>query len=283
MKLSRKLVTTIEPPGSGLSLNLSELWAYRELVLLFVRRDFVAQYAQTVLGPLWILLPPILTALAFTAVFGGIARIPTGGTSPFLFYLSGTVCWTLFSNSLTQVSATFVTNAALFGKVYFPRLAVPISSTLSNLVKFGIQLAILLAFVLLILARGEPVKPHAVAIVAIPLVAAQICVIGLGAGLVIAAMTARYRDLHALMTFGTQLWMYATPVVYPFSEVPDRFKLLVAFNPLVAPLELFRWAMLGASLPDSLYLLISLATTAPIVCLGALLFTRTERTFVDTV
>jgi lipopolysaccharide transport system permease protein len=275
--------TSIIRPHQGLfDLRLKELWRYRDLILLFIWRDFVSAYKQTILGPAWHIIQPLLTSVVFTVIFGSVARLPTDGLPKFLFYLSGNVLWGYFSACLTTTANTFVANANLYGKVYFHRLVIPVSVVLSKLIGFGIQLGILLAFMVYFALRGAPVHPNG-ALLLLPLILLTVAGLGLGGGIMVSAMTTRYRDLAQLVSFGVQLLMYATPVVYPLSAVPARFRPFIAWNPLAAALEAFRYALLGAGTLNVGLLLYSSAATLSILALGLLLFNRVERTFMDTV
>jgi lipopolysaccharide transport system permease protein len=274
---------TIEPQRSLLDLRLRELWKYRDLVMLFVRRDFVAVYKQTVLGPLWYLIQPLLTTLTFTVIFGNIASLPTDGLPQFLFYMSGTVVWSYFAACLTKTSETFVQNANLFGKVYFPRLAVPVSILFSNLITFLIQFAMFLVFVLYFVLRGTDIQPNWLWIALSPLLILMMAGLGLGFGVIISSLTTKYRDLRFLVTFGVQLLMYATPVIYPVSSIPERFQWIILANPMTPIVEAFRYAFLGAGTVDLSHLLYSLGFMLVVVILGSIIFNRVEQTFMDTV
>lgn len=221
----------IRPKRNWFDLRFGELWQYRDLVKLFVRRDFVAVYKQTILGPLWYLIQPLLTTLVFTVIFGNIAKLPTDGLPSFLFYLSGTVIWQYFAECLNKTSQTFISNAQLFGKVYFPRMAVPVSILLSNLITFAIQFGLFLCFVSYFLLNGTQVKPN-LWILITPLLLFMMAGLGLGFGIIVSALTTRYRDLRFLVTFGVQLWMYATPVIYPISSVPEKYRFLIQASTL---------------------------------------------------
>ena len=272
----------IRPQRSWFALPLGELWQYRDLVMLFVRRDFVAVYKQTILGPLWYLIQPLLTTLVFTIIFGKIARLPTDGLPQFLFYMSGTVIWSYFAECLNKTSQTFISNAQLFGKVYFPRLTVPVSILLSNLVALAIQFALFLVFLAYFWLDGSKVQPNWWVLLT-PVLLLMMAGLGLGFGITVSSMTTRYRDLRFLVTFGVQLWMYATPVIYPISSVPERFQSLIRLNPLTPILETFRYAFLGAgtvSIPNLLY---SFVFMLVIMLIGTLIFNKVEATFMDTV
>jgi len=272
----------IQPQRSLLDLRLGELWKYRDLVMLFVRRDFVSVYKQTILGPLWYLIQPLLTTVIFTFIFGQIASLPTDGLPQFLFYMSGTVIWAYFAACLTKTSETFVSNANLFGKVYFPRLAVPVSILLSNLITFAIQLALFALFVLFFMLRGASIQPN-LWILCVPLLVLMMAGLGLGFGILISSLTTKYRDLRFLVTFGVQLLMYATPVIYPVSSIPERFQWVILANPMTSIVEAFRYAFLGAGNLDLGHLLYSFVFMLVAVALGTLVFNRVEQTFMDTV
>ena len=244
----------IRPRRRWLDLRLGELWKYRDLVLLFVRRDFVSVYKQTILGPLWYLIQPLLTTLTFTVIFGQIAQLPTDGLPQFLFYMSGTVMWSYFSDCLNKTSNTFVGNAGLFGKVYFPRLAVPVSILFSNLITFAIQLSFFLIFLLYFSLSGADVQPN-LWVLLTPLLILTMAGLGLGFGILISSLTTKYRDLRFLVGFGVSLLMYATPVIYPVSSIPERFQTLIRLNPMTPIVEAFRYAFLGAGSVQPLDLL----------------------------
>jgi lipopolysaccharide transport system permease protein len=250
--------------------------------MLFVRRDFVSVYKQTILGPLWYLIQPLLTTVIFTFIFGQVASLPTDGLPQFLFYMSGTVIWAYFAACLTKTSETFVQNANLFGKVYFPRLAVPVSILISNLITFAIQLALFMLFVLFFILRGSSVQPN-LWILFVPLLVLMMAGLGLGFGILISSLTTKYRDLRFLVTFGVQLLMYATPVIYPVSSIPERFQWVILANPMTSIVEAFRYAFLGAGTLNLGHLLYSFVFMLVAVALGALVFNRVEQTFMDTV
>ena len=235
----------IQPKRNLLDLRLGELWRYHDLVLLFVRRDFVAVYKQTILGPLWFLIQPLLTTITFTVIFGNIAKLPTDGLPQFLFYMSGTVIWTYFADCMTNTSNTFVNNANLFGKVYFPRLAVPVAMLISSLITFGIQFALFLVFVGFFALRGTVLHPNWWILFS-PVLIMMMAGLGLGFGIIISSLTTKYRDLRFLVQFGVQLLMYATPVIYPASSIPARYQMLIQANPMTSIVEAFRYAFLGA-------------------------------------
>jgi lipopolysaccharide transport system permease protein len=272
----------IEPKRGLLDLHLADLYRYRDLVLLFVRRDFVAVYKQTILGPLWYLIQPLLTTITFTVIFGNIAQLPTDGLPQFLFYMSGTVIWTYFADCLTKTSNTFVNNAQLFGKVYFPRLAVPVSILLSNLITFAIQFTFFLAFMGFFALTGADLRPNWWILIS-PVLIFMMAGLGLGFGIIISSLTTKYRDLRFLVQFGVQLLMYATPVIYPVSSIPTRFQPLIQANPMTPIVEAFRYAFLGAGSFNPMNLLYSFGFMVVVVIIGTVIFNRVEATFMDTV
>ena len=272
----------IRPQRDWWDLRLGELWRCRDLIWLFVWRDFVAIYKQTILGPLWYIIQPILTTLVFTVIFGNIAKLSTDGLPPFLFYLAGTTVWSYFSACLTSTSNTFVANAGLFGKVYFPRLSIPVSVTISNLISFGIRLGMFLAFLAYFLLAGAKIHPN-LWILLLPVLILIMAGLGLGLGIIVSSLTTKYRDLQQLVGFGVQLLMYATPVIYPLSSVQGVWRALLLANPMTAVVELFRLAFLGISSIEPVYLLYSAALMIVILLAGMLIFHHVESTFMDTV
>ena len=272
----------IGPKRGWLDFNLGDIWLYRDLVLHFVKRDFVTFYKQTILGPLWYIIQPLLTTLVFTIIFGKVARIPTDNIPPFIFYLSGTVAWGYFADCLKETSDTFITNSKIFGKVYFPRLTVPLSVVIISLVKFGIQFLLFLGFLVYFVAGNAPVKPN-LFILLLPVLLLQMAILGLGTGILISSMTTKYRDVKFLIGFGLQLWMYATPVVYSVSVVPERFRFFYMLNPVASIVETFRYAFLGKGVVNGGYILISWAVTILLLFLGIIIFNRVDKTFMDTV
>lgn len=272
----------ILPANGWFNLQLGEVWRYRYLIMLFVRRDFVAIYKQTVLGPVWFLLQPLVSTLVFTVIFGQIAKIPTDGIPNILFYMSGIVIWNYFSTCLNSTSNTFVANAGVFGKVYFPRLAVPVSVVIINMLTFAIQFSLLLLFIFYFSQSGASIKITYLVFL-IPLLLIQMAALGLGLGILVSSLTTRYRDLSFVIGFGVQLWMYITPVVYPLSQVPRHLYPLVAANPMTPITETFRCALLGAGSFSAMSLVISISETVIILILGLIVFSRVEKSFMDTV
>ena len=280
-------VTIIRPRSGWFDLPIRELFRYRDLILLFVKRDFVSLYKQTVLGPAWAVIQPFLTTIVFSLVFGSIAGLAPDGVPSFLFYLSGTVVWTYFSNCLTRTSDTFIANAAILGKVYFPRLVMPVATVLSKLIDFAIQYAFFLVFLVIYMATGARISPNWL-ILLTPLMLLQLAMLSLGCGVIISAATTKYRDLRMLVSFGVQLWMYASPVAYDMFSMSafspgSRYYGLYMLNPVTPIVNLFRYAYLGIGQVDWLYYGISWAVTAVLLFIGIVLFSRVEKTFMDTV
>lgn len=273
----------IRPKTGWLDLHLADLWRYRDLTGLFVWRDFVAQYKQTILGPLWHILQPLFTTLIFTVVFGKMAKLPTDGVPPLLFYLAGVTCWSYFADCVTRTSATFISNAGIFGKVYFPRLSVPVSLVISGMIKFAIQFALFLAFLIFYWVGDAHV--HVTAAVALtPFLLLLMAGLSLGVGIIVSALTTRYRDLQQLVVFGVQLMMFATPVVYPLSMIGGgSFRWLILANPMTPIVEAFRYAYLGSGTFDAGDLCYSGGFTLAVLFIGVVLFNHVERTFMDTV
>lgn len=274
--------TVIKPKTGWFDINLKELFQYKDLITMFVKRDFKTLYKQTILGPLWIIINPLLTTIMFTIVFGNIANISTDGMPQILFYMLGTTVWTYFSTCLTKTAATFTGNAAIFGKVYFPRLITPISVVVSGLINFAVQFAMFLGFMIYYYIIGAPVHTN-IYILITPLLLVQLALLSLGFGVIISSLTTKYRDLAILVTFGVQLWMYATPVVYPASQIGGKLKTLMMLNPVSPIVESFRYAFLGSGSIPWNFLGISVITTLVVLFIGVVLFSRVEKTFMDTV
>ena len=274
----------IKPRNAIWDLNLRELWHYKDLIILFVRRDFVAQYKQTVLGPLWHLIQPVLTTAMFLLLFTRIASIPTDGIPPVLFYLSGITIWNYFSTCLINTSNTFVANAGIFGKVYFPRLVIPLSVVLSNLIRFGIQLGLFVAVLIFYIIKGSVLISFSWDLLLLPLLVLLMAGIGLGLGIIISSLTTKYRDFTVLIGFAVQLMMYATPVAYPLSFLENKsFAPFIEWNPLSAVVEGFRYCIFQSgsfTMSDLIYPTVFCFVS---IFAGALIFTKVERTFMDTV
>ena len=279
--------TVIRPQNRWFDLRLHELFQYRDLIWLLVKRYFTLVYRQTILGPLWIVVQPLLTTTIFTVVFGNIAGLPTDGVPKFLFYMAGSILWQFFSNCLTETSKTFIENRNMFGKVYFPRLCMPISTVFSQLVNFMVQFVVFLIFVAVYSARPDSaVSVNWRLVLFTPLLLLQIGLLGLGFGIMISSLTTRYRDLAMLVTFGTHLWMYASPVTYSSSMVADRFPAIYPFyqiNPVTPIINLFRATYLGGSEYSLGYSLLSVGITLLVMLIGIILFSHIEKTFMDTV
>jgi lipopolysaccharide transport system permease protein len=272
----------IEPYNNIFDLKLKDVWQYRDLLWLLVRRDFVSFYKQTILGPLWFFIQPLLTTLMFTFVFGRLAGISTDGLPPALFYMAGITAWNYFADCLTKTSTVFKDNANIFGKVYFPRLIMPLSIVVSNLVRFGVQFLLFLVVILYYIVNGTAF--HATwAISLFPLVVVLMASLGLGAGMIISAMTTKYRDLAFLITFGIQLLMYATTVIYPLSAAPAKYKWLLVLNPMTSLIETFRYGFLGKGSFTWVSLGYSALVTAALMVAGIIIFNKVEKNFVDTV
>lgn len=272
----------LKPQNKLFDLKIRELIRYRDLVFLFIKRDFATAYKQTILGPLWYIVQPLVSTVMYTFIFGNLADIGTDGVPYLLFYFAGTMLWTYFTGTLNSASGVFTANSGMFGKVYFPRLTVPISTTVGHIIKLGIQFACLLIFYIYYLVVGANVHPSWW-ILAFPLLIIWIGVMGCGIGMVVSALTTKYRDLNQLLSFGLSLAMYATPIVYPLSEAPENLKWVFYVNPMSAPVELFRIWFYGAGNVPTSMILISLATTAVFFFFGLILFNKNERTFVDVV
>ena len=277
----------IRPRRGWFDINFRELLRYRDLILLMVKRNFTVLYKQTILGPAWVIIQPLLTTLVFTVVFGNIAGLPTDGMPKFLFYMAGNICWHYFSSCLTVTSNTFIANRDLFGKVYFPRLCMPISTVLTELINFFVQYILFIIFVAWYATRPNPaVAPNWRLILLTPLMLLQLGVLGLGFGIIISALTTKYRDLAMLVTFGVHLWMYGTPVTYSTSLISEKFPNLLGvymLNPITPIIELFREAYLGTQVYSYRYNLLSVGVTLLVFMLGVVLFSHTEKTFMDTV
>lgn len=283
MRLEQEEWTSVIIPNSSwFHINLKELWQYRDLIVMFVKRDFVAFYKQTILGPLWFFLQPLFTTIIFTIVFGQIANLPTNGVPRVLFYMSGTIMWNYFAACLNTTANTFIANAGIFGKVYFPRLVTPISVVITQMMTFGIQFLLFLAMMVYFVLNNSGIEPN-IWILLTPVLLLQMACLGLGCGIIVSSLTTKYRDLSLLVTFGVQLWMYATPVVYPFSMLSGKLAVLMALNPMSAIIELFRYAFLGGTLIPLWYWSISVCSTLLILLIGVILFSKVEKNFMDTV
>jgi lipopolysaccharide transport system permease protein len=283
MKNSRKdWDLEIKPHSNYFQLHLKDVWNYRDLLFLLVRRDFVSFYKQTIFGPLWFFIQPIFTTIIFTFVFAKMAGISTEGVPPPLFYLSGTVAWNYFADCLTKTSTVFRDNAGIFGKVYFPRLIIPLSIVISNLIKFSVQFLLFVIILFWYTFKGESIQTNGYLIL-FPVILLFMALLGLGIGLVVTALTTKYRDLAFLVAFGVQLVMYATPVIYPLSTIPEKYRFLVKLNPLTGLIETFRFGFLGTGAFYSGAFLYSIIITTATFILGLVVFNKVEKNFIDTV
>ena len=281
--MDKEWTLIIRPHEKLWKLNLKEVWAYRDLVELFVKRNIIVQYKQTILGPLWYLIQPILTVIMNMVVFGGIAHMSTDGVPQALFYMAGNVCWFYFSDCLNQTSSTFVANQAMFGKVYFPRMVVPISIIISNLLRFGVQMLLFVAFYLYFWFGGSNIAPNWTMLL-MPLLIVMLAGLGLGFGILVSSMTTKYRDLTILFTFIVQLWMYATPIVYPISMVTNEtLHTIIMLNPMTAVVEAFKYATLGQGYFSWSALGYSFIFMCVLLLWGTIVFNKVQRSFMDTV
>ncbi len=279
---SQEWTFVIKPKSKWYDIRLMDIWRYRDLLFLFVKRDFISTYKQTILGPLWFFLQPILTTITFTVIFGNVAQISTDGIPPVLFYLAGLTIWTYFSDCITKTSDTFTANANVFGKVYFPRMTVPLSIVISNMIKLGIQFILFLSFYIYYYAKGFPLRPNAYLFL-IPYLILLMGLLGLGFGLIISSLTTKYRDLKFLIVFGVQLLMYASPIVYPLSIVPEKYKWLILLNPITSVVETFKYSFTGIGTLYPSYIIYSTAFCAVLLFLGFVVFHKVEKSFMDTV
>jgi len=273
----------IEPKNKWYDLRLKEIWRFRDLLLLFVKRDFVSVYKQTIIGPLWFFIQPVITTLTFTFIFKTLASISTDGVPGPLFYISGLTLWTFFADCLNKTSETFVSNASVFSKVYFPRMVAPLSIILSNMIKLSVQFLLFLCFWTYYMATDNSLHPHYGAFALLPFLVLLMAGLGLGFGLIISSMTTKYKDLKFLVGFGVQLLMYASSVVLPLSVVPERFKWLIMLNPIISIIETFKYAFLGVGELHLWNLAYSTVFCIVLIALGLVVFNRVEKSFVDTV
>lgn len=277
----QKWTETIDDNHSLFDLKLKEVWRYKDLVYMFVKRDFVSSFKQTILGPIWFFINPILTTFVYLIIFGKIANLPTDGSPPLLFYLAGVTLWNYFSGALTATSATFTGNASIFGKVYFPRLVMPISIVLSNLMRLAVQFLLFIVIWGYYFSKGE-IQPN-IWVLATPILVFLMAVFALGAGMIFSSLTTKYKDLTMLLGFGVSLLMYATPVIYPASALFGPFKKLAYYNPLTGIFECFKYGWLGAGDFSPLMLGVSTIIIFVLFAIGLVIFNKVERTFMDTV
>ena len=272
----------ITPKKSLFDLNINQIWKFRDLLFLFVWRDFVSVYKQTILGPLWFFIQPILTSITFTIIFGNFAQISTDGMPKLIFYMAGITMWNYFSDCLNKTSNTFVANQGLFGKVYFPRLIVPLSIIVTNLLKFGVQIILFMGFWTYFLLTTESLEPN-LYLFTFPLLVLTMAALGLGFGMVISALTTKYRDLTFLIGFGVQLLMYGSPIIYPISTVPEKYQWIIKLNPMTSIIDTFKHAFMGTGSFDGYNLLYSCVFAVCILFLGLIVFNKVEKSFIDTV
>lgn len=275
-------VFEITPKTSLFSFDFKEIWRYRDLLFLFVRRDFVSVYKQTILGPLWFFIQPILSSFVFYIIFSKVAKISTDGMPPYLFYLAGLTAWNYFSSCLNSTSNVFVANSGIFGKVYFPRLITPLSIVISNLLKFAMQFVVFMLFYVYYFFKGADIHITEYALL-FPVLLILMAGLGLGLGIIASALTTKYRDLTFLIGFGVQLFMYATPVIYPLSQIEPRYQHLIMLNPMTGVIETFRLAFLGVGEMNWTALWYSHAVMIVLLFVGIILFNKTEKNFMDTV
>ena len=285
--MNNQYQTVLRSKNGWFDLNIKEIIKYRDLIGLFVKRDFISLYKQTILGPAWAIIQPLLTTVVYTLIFGNVANLAAPGVPTFIFYLSGNIIWTYFSTALTTTANTFVNNSAILGKVYFPRLIMPISNVISNLITLGIQYVFMMGFLVFYLLTGTNIQVNAYVFLT-PLLVLQLMLVSLGCGIVISALTTKYRDLKMLITFGLQLWLYASPVAYDMYSfdifaIGGKFHTLYMLNPITPIINVFRYAYLGIGAIEWGYYLISWGITVLIFVIGVVLFSRVEKTFMDTV
>ncbi len=276
--------TEIRPKDKLLSVDFKEIWRYRDLMMLFVKRNIITQYKQTILGPLWFLIQPMMTTVMYMVVFGGIAKISTDGLPQPLFYLAGISFWQYFSDCLTKTSNTFVNNASIFGKVYFPRLVTPLSDVISNLVRFGIQFGLfLIVYAYYFFYTDAVIEPNLYALL-LPVLVAMLAGLALGFGILFSSMTTKYRDLQLLLSFFVSLWMYATPVIYPLSTITnEKLRLVMQLNPLTGIVEFFKYGMLGVGNHEWWMLGYSFGFMVVLLAIGIVVFNKVQKSFMDTV
>ncbi|MBO4693986.1 MAG: ABC transporter permease [Clostridia bacterium] len=280
--MQKQWTAIIRPKNKLFDLKLKEVWKYRDLVRLFVARDFKTKYKQTVLGPLWFIIQPLFTTVIYNFVFGNIAGLSTDGIPGFLFYMAGNVPWLYFSTCITTTSNTFVDNASVFGKVYFPRLATPIATVITAMINFVIQFTMFLIFWVFFFFTGAPIHINWLAALT-PVLVIQMAILGMGFGIIISSLTTKYRDLQVLVGFGVSLWMYATPVIYASSSLSPKMYNLLMLNPMSPIIEMMRYGWLGAGKISFFFWGISWITTFVVLFLGIVIFNKVEKTFMDTV
>lgn len=282
--------TKIGPAKKGINLNFKEIWSYRDLILLFVKRDFVSKYKQTVLGPLWAVIQPLLTTVVFSIIFGSLAKLTTADVvgqdlqmPSFLFYMIGTVTWSYFSSTVTATSNTFIANSNIMGKVYFPRMVSPISSSIANLIAFFIQIVLFWVIAIIYIITGNAEFRPSIYLAFFPLLVVQMMMLSTGVGIIISSLTTKYRDLAMLVGFGLQLWQYLSPIPYGLALIPEKYMWLYMLNPVTPIVTTMRYAFFGVGYFSWMYYLISLGVTVIVFFIGLIMFNKIERTFMDTV
>lgn len=289
MEKTEQFETVITAEHKLFDLHLKETFRYRDLILLFVKRNFTAMYKQTVLGPLWAIIQPLLTTVVFTFVFGSLAKLTTADIPGdfvlpgFLFYMSGNICWSYFSSILSSTSSTFISHSATMGKVYYPRLAAPISTAISGLISFGIQMAMFVGIALFYLIKGGTSIAITPWLLMVPVLILQMMILAVGFGIIISSVTTKYRDLTMLVGFGLQLWQYATPVAYGLRLIPKKYELIYMLNPVTQIIATFRHAVFGFGYFDPVYYSVSWGVSIAVFFIGLVMFSRIERTFMDTI
>jgi lipopolysaccharide transport system permease protein len=273
---------TIKPRNKLLHIDFKEIWQYRDLLKMYVKREIITQYKQTILGPLWFFIQPAITTIMYMLIFGGIAKIPTDGLPQPMFYLAGIVCWQYFADCLTKTSGTFIANQSVFGKVYFPRLVVPLSTVIANLVRMGIQFLLFIIVYIYYIAIGTSVSPNAYALL-IPLLIIILAGLSLGFGIIVSSMTTKYRDLTILFSFIVQIWMYATPIIYPLSTMSPKKQWIMALNPVTSLVEAFKYGTMGVGTFNWFQLGYSFIFMLVLLFIGIVVFNKVEKSFMDTV
>ena len=273
----------IDSKRGWFDININEIWEFRDLLIIFIKRDFITIYKQTILGPIWYFLQPLITTIVFTIIFNKVAKLSTNQIPPMLFYMSGIIAWNYFSNCLLQTSSTFTSNAELFSKVYFPRIIVPFSQVISALLRFFVQLVMFFIFYVYFILSGFSIEPAYAILFFLPIMIIQMAILGKGIGMIVSSLTTKYRDLSHLVTFGTQLLMYASPIVYPLSIVPDNYRYIILANPMTSIIEFFRNAVFNNGNININMILYSLGMTMVIYFIGLLIFNKIEKNFIDTV
>lgn len=280
--MQNEQITYISSKNKWFRINFRELWRYRDLIVLFVKRNITTSYKQTVLGPLWIIINPLISTVVFTVIFGMIAKTSPDGIPQFLFYMSGNLLWGFFSSCLNKGSATFLGNARLFGKVYFPRMAIPVSDMIYSLLNYLIQMTVFVGLTVFYAVTNPEVQPN-LYLCFVPIMIIQTAVLGMGVGLIISSITTKYRDLNILVSFSVSLWMYITPVVYPVSRIPEWLRPLFLLNPVAPIVESYRYAFLGCGGFEMMYWLISIGVTVVVAAFGMIVFNKVEKNYIDTV